>query len=217
MAPSPIRYRTPDSLDQDNWKLPSPALPSHTIPSRSIPHEDTAFRNDISSPQASAGSGASFEQRLASTQMPPPGPAYFLARRALWWESSGNSPQQEHASTSHRKLEDLLNGQDAHESDEAWRAGLGKVYRALVSGARMKKPMPLRMVVKIIMSGWIRDGTWPRGGVAPDPDDELLPPEDSGYMAPSMSPTTVTPDVMSRAVSPWSPQDIGKPRDPWAR
>ncbi|KAH9938311.1 uncharacterized protein B0H18DRAFT_966539 [Fomitopsis serialis] len=212
MAPSPVRFLTPESLDQESWKLPSPALPNH-----SIPHEDTIYSNDPSFSQANADSVASFEQRVASAQMPPPGPDYFYAQRSLWWEPSVTPLQSHEASTSRRKLEDLLNQDDAAESDDTWRAGLGKVYRALTSGARLRKRLPLGMVVKILMSGWIRDGTWPRGGIAPDPDDELPPPpEDTGYMAPSY---TTTPNVMSRAVSPWSPQDsiMGTPRDFWAR
>ncbi|KAH9844144.1 uncharacterized protein C8Q71DRAFT_731468 [Rhodofomes roseus] len=195
MAPSPVKFRTPESLDHENWRLPSPALRSHPIP-----HEDNVYCNDVVFPQATAAAVAPFEQRLASTQMPPPGPSYFQARRAIWWEPVANTPPSEEVSMTHRRLEDLLSKEDATESDEAWRAGLGKVYRALVSGARLKKRMPLNMVIQIIMSGWIRDGTWPRGASAPEPDDELSPPpEDTGYMAPSH---TTTPDAMSTAKFP---------------
>ncbi|KAI0729337.1 hypothetical protein C8Q72DRAFT_742628, partial [Fomitopsis betulina] len=114
-----------------------------------------------------------FEQRIASTQMPQPGPAYFQARRALWWQPMVVSRQPAESSTPRRTLEDLLATENAYEDDGIWRAGVGKVYRALVDGARLKKRMPLRLVVRILLAGWVRDGTWPRGAVINDPDDEL--------------------------------------------
>ena len=68
------------------------------------------------------------------------------------------------------------------------------------------------------MAGWVRDGTWPRGAVVLDPDDECVPrAEDTGYMATTVSPATSTPDAMSRPFSPWSPQDVSVPRNSWAK
>lgn len=160
MAPSPVRYNTPDSLDQDNWQLPSPALRSH-----SIPYADPALSSDSSySPsETAAGSVASFEQRLVSTQMPQPGPAYFQARRALWWQPMVCPQQPDELHTPRRTLEDLLASEDAHENDEIWRAGVGKVYRSLVDGARFKRHMPLRLVVRVVTSVPVSPRFLPRG------------------------------------------------------
>ncbi|KZT13082.1 uncharacterized protein LAESUDRAFT_616871, partial [Laetiporus sulphureus 93-53] len=116
---------------------------------------------------------SSFKQRLAATEMPPPGPAYFDARRALWWTPGAKPPRQAKTSAARRRLERLLSQNGATESDQVWTSGLNEVWKALISGSPLKIPLPLDMVVKILMAGWIRDGTWPRGGVAPEPDDEL--------------------------------------------
>lgn len=147
MAPSPVRYRTPDGLDQDSWQLPSPPLRSHTIP-----YADPALPSDsfCSRPEAPAGTVTSFEQRLASAQMPPPGPAYFHARRALWWQPTVGLRQPPELPRSRRNLEDLLASEDAHENDEIWRAGVGKVNQALADGAQFKHHMPLRFVVRVV-------------------------------------------------------------------
>ena len=93
---------------------------------------------------------APFEQRLASAKMPPPGPAYFHERRALWWQPTIALRQPDELPKSRRTLEDLLASEDAHENDEIWRAGVGKVNRALADGARFKHHMPLRFVVRVV-------------------------------------------------------------------
>lgn len=62
------------------------------------------------------------------------------------------SRQPAESSTPRRTLEDLLATENAYEDDGIWRAGVGKVYRALVDGARLKKRMPLRLVVRYICS-----------------------------------------------------------------
>ncbi|KAH9951739.1 hypothetical protein B0H21DRAFT_664895, partial [Amylocystis lapponica] len=116
---------------------------------------------------------STFERILKTADLPPGGPAYFSARRALWFAPGPTPPQPTEASTSRRRLEYLLNRDGAAESAEVWDAGLGKVWSGLLSGVRLKKRLPLSMVVKIVHTGWIRDGTWPKGGVAPEPDDVL--------------------------------------------
>ncbi|CCM04052.1 uncharacterized protein FIBRA_06211 [Fibroporia radiculosa] len=115
-----------------------------------------------------APSSSSFEHRLKSAHMPPPGPAYFHARRALWSVPSPNPPNP----TAHTRLEQILNQEGVHENDEVWDAGLATIWRGLTNRTPLKKRLSLNMTTKILMCGWIRDGTWPRGATAPHSDDE---------------------------------------------
>jgi len=55
----------------------------------------------------------------------------------------------------------------------------------LVGGNQLRKRLPLSIVLKILQAGWLRDGTWPAGMVAPEPDD-ILPPEEALPFAPSI-------------------------------
>ncbi|OBZ76750.1 hypothetical protein A0H81_03698 [Grifola frondosa] len=130
-----------------------------------------------------------------TAELPPPGPDHFAARRTLWWARGPNEPTPTESTPSRQRLEILLQ----RDTDEAWDAGLNKVWNGLVSGARLKKRLPLSTVIKILQAGWIRDGTWPKGGVAPDPDDVLEElPQDAEFAVLS----TTTPDYTSRVTSP---------------
>ncbi|KAF9821258.1 hypothetical protein IEO21_00866 [Rhodonia placenta] len=117
---------------------------------------------------------SSFQDRLAVSAMPPPGPAYFNARRALWWIPTQDTPRPADPSPARQRLEQMLSKEGAEEDDLIWSAGVERVWQGLTGGAVLKKRLPLNIVVKLLLAGWIRDGTWPRGKVAPEPDDELL-------------------------------------------
>ncbi|KAF8477877.1 hypothetical protein JB92DRAFT_3049539 [Gautieria morchelliformis] len=96
--------------------------------------------------------------------MPPPGPALFVARRALWLAPPADTPREPHpasASTSRAKLEVLLSQEGRADDDVVWDAGLRSVWKGLISGGRLRRRLPLRMVIKILKAGWLRDGTWP--------------------------------------------------------
>ncbi|KAI0921689.1 hypothetical protein AcW1_004411 [Taiwanofungus camphoratus] len=115
----------------------------------SCTHRDAERISSATTPDFKAISNvSSFESRLAMASLPPPGPAYFHARRALWWASGPNPPQRNQASTSRQKLEDMLRQEGAVESDQVWDAGLARVWNGLINGVRLKKRLPLSMVVR---------------------------------------------------------------------
>lgn len=150
---------------------------------------------------------SAFEKLLASEDLPPPGPDHFHARRALWLTplSVPRPPSPPSASEAHTRLEELLNKPGALENNDVWQAGLGKVWKSLVSGGRLKQLLPLKLVVriiylilmraclltlcqiKILYAGWLRDGTWPENAAAVENDDFFSPahvyphPHSPGY------------------------------------
>jgi len=102
--------------------------------------------------------------------MPEPGVDYFYARRVLWLLTPPVEPRPISPSPSRIKLEALLNQPGAVESEEVWKAGLKNVWKGLVGGNQLRKRLPLSIVLKILQAGWLRDGTWPEGMVAPSWD-----------------------------------------------
>ncbi|KAF5390634.1 hypothetical protein D9757_002638 [Collybiopsis confluens] len=123
-----------------------------------------------------------FQQILEASELPPPGPQYYAARRALWLrkslqkssdDSNVQAPRQLPPSTSRHKLENLLNSPDAIYDDQVWEGGIQKVWNGLSGGASLKRRLPMSLVIRIVHCAWIRDETWPVGAVAPEPDDVL--------------------------------------------
>ncbi|EIW82346.1 hypothetical protein CONPUDRAFT_38682, partial [Coniophora puteana RWD-64-598 SS2] len=107
--------------------------------------------------------------------LPPPGPEHYAARRARWLTPSKQA-RRNHSSTSYQKLEKLLARPGAAQSPEVWKGGVEKVWKCLVAGGRLKRSLPMPLVIKIIHAGWLRDPeTWPAGAVAPDSDNEQNP------------------------------------------
>jgi hypothetical protein len=116
----------------------------------------------------------SFQHVLATaTDLPPPGPAYYAARRALWLTPLPSSQARSlEPSSSRQKLENLLNSPGAACDDVVWKGGVEKVWKGLAAGGRLKRRLPLNLIIQIIHSAWLRDpDTWPPGAVAPEPDD----------------------------------------------
>ncbi|KAF7792905.1 hypothetical protein EIP86_004007 [Pleurotus ostreatoroseus] len=147
-----------------------------------------------------------FEQIIESTLLPPSGPAHFAARRALWRRPISFPPPRTEQSA---KLRELLDQEGAVDSDEVWNNGLDKIWKGVTSGERLKRRLPMRYLIKILQAGWVRDGTWPRGYTAPEPDDEVtvvepdvtfeLPPAaTSSYPSGLTSPTPETTDVSAK-------------------
>ncbi|THV08372.1 hypothetical protein K435DRAFT_771891 [Dendrothele bispora CBS 962.96] len=132
--------------------------------------------HDLSSSPSfsSSSSSSSFDELLQSSTLPPPGPEHYAARRALWLSVNTAGPKSStKPSTSHQKLEKLLNTPNAIYNDQVWVGGVRKVWSGLSGGSALKKPLPMNLVIKIIHSAWIRDDTWPTGAIAPEPDDVL--------------------------------------------
>ena len=95
----------------------------------------------------------SFEEALASSDLPPQGPAYFAARRALWLapcatQRSGVRARPAEPSTSRQRLEKLLNRPGAANDEGVWKAGVEKVWKGLTGGVRLKRRLPLALVVR---------------------------------------------------------------------
>ncbi len=55
--------------------------------------------------------------------------------------------------------------------------------------------------MKLLQAGWIRDGTWPRGGIAPDPED-LLVMDEEGQATTEVASTVVSPSILSPVTTP---------------
>ncbi|KIP07708.1 hypothetical protein PHLGIDRAFT_89189 [Phlebiopsis gigantea 11061_1 CR5-6] len=145
-----------------------------------------------------------FEDALATAILPEPGPAYFDARRQLWKTFRGTEPAQAaQPSARMQRLRAMLSNEGLLESDEYWNAGLGKFWNGLMSGQRIRERLPLRDLVKVLQIGWIRDGTWPKGQVAPEPDDELKADETP------LSPTATDASRFATRSTPETPADEG--------
>ncbi|KAG6854883.1 hypothetical protein C0991_012073 [Blastosporella zonata] len=150
----------------------------------------------------------SFDDVLNAATLPPPGPAFYAARRALWLaprDSPRQLPTSNSPSNSRQRLEHLLRPPNAAEGDYAWNNGIKRVWKSLDAGDRLKKPLPLALIIKILYAAWLRDDTWPVGAVAPEPDD-VLP---NNNMSPETLPPLPSP-WSSGATTPWlAPSNAG--------
>ncbi|KAJ3894015.1 hypothetical protein GG344DRAFT_42110 [Lentinula edodes] len=155
---------------------------------------DNALKNELHIDPLSSQN--SFQHILETSELPPPGPLYYAARRALWLKSpDNNTPRQFSPSTSRHKLENLLDTPDAIYSDAVWEGGIHKVWKGLSGGASLKRRLPLNLVIKIVHCAWVRDETWPMGRVAPEPDDMVTEEAQSSQV---LSETTLIIDNESR-------------------
>jgi len=120
---------------------------------------------------------SAFDDLIASSELPPPGPDLYLARRELWLtpnQSSPKSPRAKESTGPRKRLEDLLNPPNAIENDKVWKS-VEKVWKNLAAGGKPHSNLPLPLAIKIIHGAWLRDPvTWPRAVIAaPQPDDVL--------------------------------------------
>lgn len=192
----------------------------------SLPSLEQSIQSDLdqskilqSCPQSpiADSSLSAFERRIAGTSLPPPGPLYYSSRRQLWLAQTGHIPSPPAPSTSRQRLEQLLSIPGAATNEEVWKSGVERVWKGLVTGGRLKRRLPMTLVVrmilnvsrdpwlillafkiKIIHAGWLRDPeTWPADAVAPEPDDVLAD-------SPIFQPTSRMPTELSSGVtSPW--------------
>ncbi|KAH7914409.1 hypothetical protein BJ138DRAFT_1143959 [Hygrophoropsis aurantiaca] len=145
--------------------------------------------------------GATHTSILSTPDLPPPGPEHYAARRALWLTPT-KLPQRSSQSSSRQRLEHLLHSSNAVYSEAAWKGGVDKVWKGLIGGGRLKRRLPMALVLKVVHAGWLRDpDTWPSGAVGPESDDDFL-----GDRAP-MFPVTMLP---SDCTSSPAEQDLGK-------
>lgn len=115
-----------------------------------------------------------FDDLLASLQMPPPGFEYFRARRGLWLTPRFSKTSKSDISSAHEQLVEILRTPEAVFSDSCWRNGIEKVWNGLSKGARLKHGLPLDLAIKVVQASWIQDDTWPAGLQAPESDDDVL-------------------------------------------
>ncbi|KAG6911250.1 hypothetical protein DXG01_003117 [Tephrocybe rancida] len=148
----------------------------------------------------------SFDDVLDAAVLPPPGPELYAARRALWLTPRPNSPRPSSIapSSSRQRLEHLLRPPSAAEGDYAWNHGVKRVWKSLDAGDKLKKRLPLALIIKILYAAWLRDDTWPVGAIAPEPDDVL--PNDLANPPPI--PPLSSP-WSSGATTPWMTTNTG--------
>ena len=137
-------------------------MPSFRLYGLPIPHHDkNATRSSApsspsqspsplatppASPSGDSTDAASFTH--PTKPMPPPGPAHYETRRALWLMPPPHPPRPPSPSTSRARLESLLSQEGAIESDDVWNAGLRSVWKGLVGGGRLRRRLPLATVVR---------------------------------------------------------------------
>ncbi|KAJ7284002.1 hypothetical protein C8J57DRAFT_1498987 [Mycena rebaudengoi] len=130
------------------------------------------------------------------------GPEFYQARRARWLAPNPELPPRPHEhSSSRRKLEQVLSAPDAVNNDDVWFGSIEKIWKGLGAGGRLKRRLPMYLVIKIIHSAWLRDDTWPPGAVAPEPDDELPPNINHFDGADALNPHATYPS--SGMTTPW--------------
>ncbi|PIL36976.1 hypothetical protein GSI_00668 [Ganoderma sinense ZZ0214-1] len=194
--PAPIVVTVPSSPDDGQNVRPhllrTPPLRAFELPAPSdiTPRPRALFDSDNLSPpltftsQSTDTSMSPFEEQLAAAGLPPPGAEHFDARRALWWAPGPHPPSPTEPNPSRGRLETLLAEPAALEDDRVWDAGLDRVWRGLTGGAKLKHRLPLALVIKILQAGWIREGTWPKGAVAPESDGDVPVPEAKATVSP---------------------------------
>ncbi|KAF7301832.1 hypothetical protein MIND_00749000 [Mycena indigotica] len=136
-------------------------------------------------------------------ESPLSGVELYNARRARWLTPPATPPtpaEPTPSSTSRRRLEQVLNAPDALTNDDVWYGNIEKIWKGLSAGGRLKRRLPMQLVVKIVHAAWLRDNTWPAGAIVQE-DDELDPPP-----APVLAPTSAPSSGIS---TPWTQVEEG--------
>lgn len=111
----------------------------------------TLLSTPISPSSSSATPCNTFDDLVASYQMPPPGPEFFWARRQLWLTPRSDrtrNPRPSQVSTALKKLDDLLRDPEAIYSDSCWKNGIERVWKGLSKGERLKHRLPMSLAVR---------------------------------------------------------------------
>ena len=87
-----------------------------------------------------------FEELMATSLLPEPGPAHFAARRALWCRPMSFAPS---STQQNPRLLELLEQPLPLHSDEAWNKGMDKVWRGGTGGTRLKRRLPMKYLVRV--------------------------------------------------------------------
>ncbi|PSS35489.1 hypothetical protein PHLCEN_2v1644 [Hermanssonia centrifuga] len=201
---------SPDTKGSPNGsqrRFPSTFLKSgtykcHTRAADNIPTNLSETLATQASPSYASRPASNFQTTMESLDLPEPGPAYFAARRALWLKPTSSTPVHSELPA---RLQELLDEEGPLDSDAIWRRGLEKVWKGVIGGGVLKRRLPLRYlvrflwgpIIKVLQAGWIRDGTWPQGYPAPEPDDELTLQEDRLAM-----PATTSSHYSSQLTTP---------------
>lgn len=92
----------------------------------------------------------SFEELMQITDLPPPGPDHYAARRALWLNPPSPPLRREPQpfSSSRQRLENMLLQPGALTDDDTWKHGIEKVWKVLSAGGKFKRRLPMRIVVR---------------------------------------------------------------------
>lgn len=207
----------PNKLDKfvsntTNLERPAPPVPTHSrffkIAGKFNSRDARTRPKDTPLPSPNRSTSSSL---ISNPEFPPSGPAHYAARRALWL-----TPTKVHhrspPSSSRQRLEQLLNEPGAVNNEQAWKDGIEKVWKGLVNGGRLKRSLPLTLVIKVIHAGWLRDpDTWPSGAVAPDSDQD--PAADQLGSSPPVtmhlnSDTTVTSQGVPTEVNEINPSGL---------
>lgn len=153
--PAAIIVTVPSSPDEPPRRCPTilrtPPIKALELRTPSDIAPRAPFAQETLSPPPTTSQDASmspYQERLAAADLPPPGPEYFAARRALWLEPIENPSYPTEPNLSRRRLESLLATPDALENEVVWQTGVDRVWRGLLGGARLKQRLPLALVVR---------------------------------------------------------------------
>lgn len=116
-------------------------------------HTPTIPQAHASIPPSVPEGKATFDSILAASKLPPPGPDHYAARRALWLTPRcPAAPRSPEPSTSRKRLERVLSSPNAVESNAAWKNGIEDVWKGLSSGGRLKRRLPMSLIVCSIIT-----------------------------------------------------------------
>lgn len=147
----------PNKLDKfvsntTNLQRPAPPVPPNSrffkIAGKFNSRDARSRPKDTPLPSPNRSTSSSL---ISNPEFPPSGPAHYAARRALWL-----TPTKVHRrsppSSSRQRLEQLLSEPGAVNNEQAWKDGIEKVWKGLVNGGRLKRSLPLTLVVSSALS-----------------------------------------------------------------
>jgi hypothetical protein len=124
-----------------------PARNPATADLRTAPSSQHVAALQLCNASASDSDLSPFEQLIATTSLPPPGPSYYAARRNLWLTPRSSQTRFQETSTSRQRLETLLNRPGAVADEGVWKGGVERVWKGLAAGGRLKRRLPFNIVV----------------------------------------------------------------------